>query len=916
MNTMRPKHTLHFTGLSVFALLSLFAMGASAQTSVVRPQITQAVDETKLMVLHGNTHPLARSEFDRGAAPANLPADRMQLVLKRSPAQEAALEKFMAEQQDKSSPNYHKWLTPAEFGREFGAAEQDVRSVTSWLESHGFQVSKPLDGRSVIEFSGNVAQVQEAFHTSIHKFVVNGEEHWSNTSDPSIPTALTPVVAGVNTLHNFFPKPASRVKAESTRTQASSASNLARPDVTFTNGSACGLTLVTDCFGIGPVDFGTIYNVTPLWNTGIDGTGQTIAIVADSNIVLQDDRDFRSLFGLPAKDPVVTVNGSNPGLNGDEVEAILDVEWSGAIARNANINLVVSADTPTQFGGDLSDTFIVNENPTPSILSESFGACELSLGSAENTFLNSTWQQAASEGITVIVSSGDNGSAGCDIPSPPPGGCGFSSSATVQDASCGLQVNGIASTPFNIAVGGTEFNDIANPLNFWSTNNTAGSLASALSYIPERAYNDTCTDSAVVAFFGLTTAEAACNNSTVQNQPTTPNSLNVFFDSVSGGSGGKSNCTTFDGTDPLSCTGGYAKPSWQVALTPADTKRDLPDVSLFAGDGTISGSFYIACNRDFSSQITGACNLSNGNFLFAGGTSISTQVFAGIMALVDQKNESKEGNANTVLYPLALAGPGNCNSAGPPGAACVFNDVQVGTIAMPCSQGTANCVVNTPGDLIGVLSGFSAGAGYDLATGLGSVNTFNLVNAPTVWNTGTSTHGVDFTLSANAPTVPVANPGAQGTVGMIVNAEGGFTGTVTFTCSALPSLVTCSGSPIIGSGTSTITFTTTAASRMLPTSGPNHIGLPTMRGTAALTCAFSLLLLLLGFWDRKRRLSMAFATTTFALLVMIAGCGGGSSSGGGGGGGNPGTPVGTTTVVITGTSGTIERSVTVSLVVN
>ncbi len=896
--------------LLVLACISFLPSRASAQTSLVQPRITQAVDESKLTVLRGNTHPLARPQFDRGAAPADLPAERMQLVLKRSPAQEATLEKFMAEQQDQSSPNYHKWLTPAEFGREFGAADQDVQTITSWLESHGFQVSKPLDGRSVIEFSGNAAQVKETFHTEIHKFVVNGEEHWANTNDPSIPTALTAVVAGVNTLHNFFPKPSSRAKAASARNQSSGGTNEVRSNVTFTTNSNCGLTVVTDCFGLGPADFGIIYNVTPLWNAGIDGTGQTIAVVTDSNIVIQDDRDFRSIFGLPAKDPVVTVNGSNPGLNSDEIEAILDVEWSGAVARNANIDLVVSASTNSQFGGDLSDTFIVNENPPPSILSESFGACELSLGTVENGFLNSTWSQAATEGITVLVSSGDNGSAACDIPTPAVGNCGFSAGAVVQIASCGLAVNGLASTPFNIAVGGTEFNDIADPLTFWSANNTAGTQASALSYIPERTYNDSCADPAVVAFFLLATAEAACNNSTVQNQPGTQNSLGVFFDSVSGGSGGKSNCTTFDGTDPLSCTGGYAKPSWQVVLTPADGKRDLPDVSLFAGDGTISGSFYVVCNRDFSG-ITGSCNLSNGNSLRVGGTSVSTQVFAGIMALVDQKNESKEGNANTVLYPLAQAPLGNCNSAGPPSATCVFNDVRIGTIAMPCSQGTANCVVNTGGDLVGVLSGFSAGTGYDLATGLGSVNAANLVNASSAWANTTS--GNDFTISAGTPT-PVASPGGMGTVTVTVTANGTFNGMVTFACSALPSETTCSGPSVTGSGQSTITFQTTAPSTLTPTKPTARIGLPGAGAMLALVCLLSISLMWMGFSDRNRRWTAVLALAAFAMVFASVGCGGG------GGGSVPpptdGTPVGTTNVVITATSGSIQRSVSVAFTVN
>jgi subtilase family serine protease len=693
------------------------------------------------------------------------------------------------------------------------------------------------------------------------------------------------------------------VKAASARNQTSESSNLKHSGVTFTGTTACALTAVTDCFGVGPADFGTIYNVSPLWNAGIDGTGQTIAIVTDSNIAIEDAQEFRAIFGLPAKDPVVTLNGSDPGLlaNGDEVEAILDVEWSGAIARNANINLVVSASTNSTFGGDLSANFIVDETPSPSILSYSFGACELGVGTAGNLMYNNLWSKAALENITVIVATGDNGSASCDTTFPAPGSCGFSASAVVEAASCGLQVNGIASTPFDIAVGGTEFNDIANPLNFWSANNATVSLASALSYIPEMTYNDSCTEPAVVNFFGLASAEAACNNGTVEAD---------LFDSVAGGGGGLSNCITSDGVGPFNCTGGYAKPAWQVALTPADAARDLPDVSLFAGDGTISGSFYIVCNRDFSG-ITGVCDLNTGNFLNVGGTSVSAQVFAGIMALVDQKNESAQGNANLVIYPLAVASPpGSCNSAGPPASTCVFNDVSVGTIAMPCAVSTINCVVLTPGDSIGVLSGYVAGTGYDLATGLGSVNAANFVNAA-VWTSTTKASG-DFTLSLSSPTVTVASPGAQGTVTLTVAAEGGFTGTVTPTCSALPDLVTCSGSAVTGSGTTTITFTTTAAGKIAPTSRPNPFGSPTVGGIAALTCAFSMVLLL-GFWDRRRRLGMAFALTTFALLVGIVGCGGGSSSTGSTG---PSTAVGTTTVVITGTSGTIQRSVAVTLTVN
>ncbi|HKV03953.1 MAG TPA: S53 family peptidase [Candidatus Acidoferrales bacterium] len=782
---MRTRLTLFVSLLCVFAFLSLLPSPASAQTSTVRPRITQPVDDSRLTVLRGNTHPFARAEFDRGPAPATLPMERMLLVLNRSPEQEAALARLMAEQQDRSSPNFHKWLTPDEFGRQFGPADQDIQTVTRWLESHGFQVANISNGRTVIEFTGNAAQVEEAFHTPIHSFVVNGEQHWANASDPAIPSALTPVVAGVDTLHNFYPKPMSRIVSAASRSRS------AKPQFTFVDNMG------NTNYAVGPTDFATIYNVLPLWKVGTDGTGVTIAIVTDSNINVQDVADFRSIFGLPPNAPTVTVNGTDPGRlpNMDEPEAILDVEWSGAVAKNATINLVVSKSTSSTFGGDLSATFIVNEATPPPVLSESFGACELALGTSGNMFYNNTWQQAASEGITVLVSTGDNGSAGCDVTAPAtPASCGISANATVQVAHCGLQVSGIASTPFNVAVGGTDFNE-PNPTLFWnpSNGNTPLTFASALGYVPEMAYNDSCTNPVVFTFFGFggsTPAVDACSNSTVQSQ-------NLV--SVVGGSGGVSSCTTFDGTNPSSCTGGYAKPAFQASLTPGDGKRDIPDVSVFSGDGTISPSFYIICERDFPGGTNAACSLSSGVFLTAGGTSVSAQAFAGIMALVVQKNASSQGNANVNLYNLAATPANVCASAPNPAATCVFYDTTVGTIAMPCAPNSLNCSLTAagvpggplalnwrtltrgpaiagvlclvllllgflgrsrrwnpamallacsllivgvacgggnggtsggPGVSVGVLTGFNAGSGFDFATGLGTVNAANLVAAP------------------------------------------------------------------------------------------------------------------------------------------------------------------------------------------
>jgi len=783
---MRPYRIFSAALFAAFAFLSLVPTRASAQANNVRSRITQAVDDARTTVLRGNTHPFARPEFDRGAAPGNLPMERMQMVLQRSPEQEAALEKLMAEQQDRTSPNFRKWLTPAEFGQQFGPADQDIQRITSWLESHGFQIGNVSDGRTVIEFSGTAAQVQDAFHTPIHHFVVNGENHWANVSDPSIPSALAPVVAGIATLHNFFPKPMSHVIAANSRAVGGVNRQVNLP-----------IGCTTSCqFVLGPTDFATIYNVLPLWNAGIDGTGETIAIVTDSNINVQDVRDFRGLFGLPAKDPIVTVNGADPGPQpkGDEVEAILDVEWAGAVAKNATINLVVSESTLSTFGGNLSATFIVNEASPPPILSMSFGLCELMLGSTQNAFYNSTWQQAATEGITVLVSSGDQGSAGCD-----PNGSG---SPVVQPAQRGLAVNGIASTPFNVAVGGTELDD-PNPLLFWNPSNAPNTMASAIGYIPEMTYNDSCTDAVVYTFFGFSGANAAvnaCSNSTVQAQG---------FVYTVGGSGGVSSCTTFDGTNPLNCTGGYAKPSWQQGgITPNDGKRDLPDVSLFAGDGAISGSFYVVCERDFLGNGGAPCSLTGNNpaFLQAGGTSVAAQVFAGIMALVDQQAKSAQGNANPTLYSLAVTAGNTCTSNPNPSASCIFYDVTVGTNAMPCQLNSPNCAATSamlgpagrfktnplrwawtsasvpalacifclgiflisfrrtrplrgavlavlalallfgsvscgggsggggggggPGTPFGVLSGYDAGTGYDLATGLGSVNANNLANSP------------------------------------------------------------------------------------------------------------------------------------------------------------------------------------------
>jgi hypothetical protein len=704
------------------------AQPAALQTANIPARITSAVDETNRVTLRGNVHPLARVEFDRGVAPAALPMERMLLVLKRSSEQQTALSQLMADQYNTASANFHQWLTPEQFGQQFGPADSDLQAVTSWLQTHGFAVAKVSKAKTIIEFSGTAAQVKEAFRTEIHKYVVNGEQHWANASDPQIPAALEPVVHGIASLHNFRPKPMHHVAGAFAKARDTGKVQAVRPEFDTPGGN----------FGIGPADFAKIYNLP----AAFDGTGQSIAIIGVSNINLQDVTDFRTVFGLPtggtANTPQVIIDGSDPGIlndaAGSETEALTDVEWSGAVAKGAQIHFVIAADTDASSGLLLAAIRVLDTNSDP-IMSLSFGNCEKSLGTSGNTLFNSLWEQAAAQGITVTVSTGDDGSAGCED----------QNAAAPNPATTGLQVSGFASTPFNVAVGGTDFNDSGTQSTYFSATNDPTTLLSAKSYIPESTWNESCTN----AFFGGG-AEANCNSSATANKAAVV---------TVGGSGGASTCTIVTGG---TCSGGYPKPAFQsfAGLTgmPADGHRDIPDVSLFASSG-FNKSFYIVCEADDKNITANSCKKGTTfQFLAIGGTSVSTPAFAGIMALVNQKMDlanpgQRQGNANFVLYKLAqqqFATPTVCTSqASPlPAGTCTFNDVITGTIAMPCTKGSTNCAPTTGTDTIGVLTGFNAGAGYDLATGLGSVNATNLVNN---WVTGQAAFTPTTTTLGIAP---------------------------------------------------------------------------------------------------------------------------------------------------------------------
>jgi hypothetical protein len=738
-----------------------------SQAPRIAARVTQAVDDSNRVTLHGNVHRMARAEFDRGAVADSQLATRVDLILKRSDEQDAALRQLLDQQQDKSSPNYHKWLTPDQFGKQFGPADSDIQAVTDWLTSRGFTNIKVSPGRTRVEFSGNVGQINSAFQTQIHHFYVGGEMHSANVSDPQIPAALSPVVRGVASLHDFRPHAQVHRLGTFRRTKDT---HEVKPLFTF---GKCGST--TPCYAVGPGDFAKIYNAPTSitasggGTSGAPGTGVTIAIVQDSNINPADVADFQKMFGLTANPVNVILNGPDPGIQGpnsasdDEIEADLDVQWAGAVAPGAQIDLVVSEDSESigMFGTDLSAIYIVDNNIAP-VLSESFGSCEAGIGSSAEALYVDLWEQAAAQGITAVISAGDNGSAGCDP----------DAKASNQDvANLGIAVSGLASTPYNVALGGTDFqnfggtqNQLGSSSTFWNaTNSTDNTQTSAKGYIPEWPWNDSCAATATSP-----TNVGTCTASVI-NPNADPTAANFGIDLVAG-SGGPSTLN--------------AKPSFQSGINgmPSANFRQVPDISLFSGNGS-NASFLIICQQDGNTgtgSSTSSCDLNSpfADFQGVGGTSAAAPAFAGIVAMINQKTGQRQGDANYVLYQLYKNGSAStiCPSAASPASTCIFYDTVAGNNSVACAGGTPNCSTATSGQF-GVLidptktntPAFMTTTGYDNATGLGSVNITNLLNAwssvtftsDTVTLTGPSgtvAHGSEqsFTVSLN-PTAATGN---------------------------------------------------------------------------------------------------------------------------------------------------------------
>ena len=742
--------------------------------------ITQSIDEGKLISLHGNTHPEAKLKNDRGPVADSLVMEHLLLQLKRSPEQERELEQFIEEVHTETSPNFNQWLTAQEFGDRFGLGQEDLDTIVQWLASHGLTVNLVYQNGNVIDFSGTAGQVRDAFRTEIHNVEFKGEKHISNISDPQIPAALASAISGIVSLNDFRPRAMHKLRK-------------ARPSFTFDS--------FAPTYALVPGDLATIYNLNPLFNAGYLGQGQTIVLIEDTDVFTPTDwSTFRSTFGLdsyasasfasvhpaPASGPN---NCGSPGIIApNDAEAILDAEWASAAAPGAAIQMASCADTATTFGGLIAIQNLINASgQPPAIMSISYGQCETVNGAAANAAYNATYQQAVAEGVSIFVASGDSGAAGCDN--------------SVSEATHGIAVNAFASTPYNVAVGGTDFSDTFSGANsvYWNSTNSA-TFASALSYIPEIPWNDSCAGQLISNYAGF---GQTYGPSSLCNDPF----FGLFLQTTVAGGGGPSGCATGSSASGDLVNGtcqGWPKPSWQsVPGNPNDGVRDTPDVSLFAADG-LWGHYYIFCWSDTANG-GAACTGDPSGWAGAGGTSFSSPILAGVQALINQRTGTRQGNPNPVYYQLAAnqyaAGSGagcDSSSGNSVSPACVFYDVTLGDMDVNCS-GSANCyqgVLSTSN--ASFLPAYGTTTGWDFATGIGTINITNLVN-----NWPPAVPG--FSLSASPGSLSVQQ-GASASSTVIISAQTGFNGSVSLSASGLPSGVTATFASPSSTSQSTVTF--------------------------------------------------------------------------------------------------------------
>jgi subtilase family serine protease len=724
MKYFLPLHR-HLRVCGSAAACALMVLPLCAQR--VTPRIDSGVSSSERSLLKGSLHPLARPEFDTGRMAPDTKINGIRIDFNRGPAQQAALNHLIAEQQDPASPLYHKWLTPDEFAARFGMAQSDLQKTETWLEQQGFSVDSVARSRNSIRFSGTVRQVEAAFETEMHTYNIHGVRHFAPSTELSVPAAIAPTVLDIRDLNDFRPTP--RVVYR----------NHVRPRPNFTSGQT------GDVF-FAPGDIKVAYNINPVYSAGFDGSGQKIALVGQSAISLSDIENFQNAAGLTVKDPTLVLvpdTGTSSFSSGDESESDLDLEWSGAIAPGAEIVFVYAGSNPNDGAFDAIE-YAVDQDLAP-IVSSSYGECEAYLDGAT---LESTFQQAESQGQTVLAASGDDGSTDCYIADNT-----NNPSQSVQQA---LAVDYPASSPYVLGMGGTEVSQanadyLTSGTAYW-TGSTNGNdvITSALQYLPEVAWNDDASN---------------C---------------------------GQDNCLSASGGGASSL---FSKPSWQTGVPgiPSDGKRDVPDLALYA-----SPSFpgYLYCTSDSSAWDStdgqqASCNsgfrdAATGILTVAGGTSFAAPIFAGVVALINQSANysSGQGLINPTLYKLASDSSTYASA---------FHDITQGN--NDCTAGSPDCA-NT--------KGFSAGTGYDQVTGLGSVNVDNLISA---WPASSSTLiGTTTAITASSST-PALNASDTFTITVTSNTGSSVpTGSVTVTVdNGNPT------SPISLNSSGTATYTTSFA---------------------------------------------------------------------------------------------------------
>ncbi len=601
MTAIMPRLRLAAGAAILFLSPILFAQ----QSRIPRP-----IQSRQRVALRGQIPPQARPENDQGPVDPSLNLV-LTLALRPSAEQQTDLNHLLAAQQDPASPDYHRWLTPEQFAGRFGASPEDIARITDWLQQQGLAVVSTARARNAISVRATAAQAGAVFGAEIHNYQVNGRRHFANATEPTLPAELGAIVSSVEGLNDFLLQP---------RGIRPTAAGELQPN--YTSG--------TGRHYLSPDDFATIYNLKPLYAQGIDGAGQVMVVAGQAQVSLADIRTFRTRFGLPASDPeLMLVPGSfTPTSQGGDVdEAHLDLEWAGAIARNARILYVYSYSVMDAV------RYAVDQNLAP-VISVSYGLCEPQTSSNTLRSLQSTAQQANAQGITWVNSSGDSGGSDCTRSGSTAGG---------------PSVDAPASVPEVTGIGGTRFDDSAGV--YWNADNGPTS-ASVLSYIPEVVWNDSTSGS------------------------------------PSSGGGGASQF--------------FLKPAWQSgAGVPNDGSRDVPDVSLSASPNHVGYLVY-----------------SGGSLAVYGGTSTGAPAFAGLVVLLNQylirtgaQASAGVGNVNTRLYALAQSVPQ------------VFHDITTGDniVQITCGLRARSCQDGS--------FGYTAGPGYDLASGLGSIDGYNLVTS-------------------------------------------------------------------------------------------------------------------------------------------------------------------------------------------